>query len=236
MKSLVDSTKYKFIYKGNQFEADLIIKHRNAQKRINLNSLSNKISFDGNKFLVTVGLGATEESIIKFIDEKVPDLVHKYFNKGNVCEIKKGSEFYLFGEKIYYFQVGNELYINGKYYKNIRSNTNVLIHINKYISMKLIEFLIEKQKLYENLMNIPEHKFSIKNVKSYWGQHNKFLKTISYSINLGKQTKEFIECTIIHELAHWTHSNHSKQFWNLVYKYKPKYKAIKANKLIFFEQ
>ena len=36
-----------------------------------------------------------------------------------------------------------------------------------------------------------------------------------------------LDYVIVHELSHFIHFNHSKEFWNLVNKYCPRYKQIK---------
>lgn len=79
--------------------------------------------------------------------------------------------------------------------------------------------LIEKTKLIPN-------KIRIKEIKSAWGTCSKN-KNITISRNLIKYSEDAIRYVIIHELCHIKEMNHSKNFWELVKLYMPKYKDIR---------
>ncbi len=51
-------------------------------------------------------------------------------------------------------------------------------------------------------------------------------KTIDYSAKLIQYPKEYIDYVIYHEIAHFTHMNHKRPFWDLVATYCPNYRQI----------
>jgi len=60
-----------------------------------------------------------------------------------------------------------------------------------------------------------------------------FKKRFNY--HLVKLSSSLIEYVVIHELAHITFKNHSKDFWKLVYKHLVDYK-VKEEKIRVFEK
>lgn len=60
-------------------------------------------------------------------------------------------------------------------------------------------------------------------------------KKINYSAKLIQYSKNYIDYVIYHEIAHFTHMNHKKEFWKLVESYCPNYKQLQkeAYDLIF---
>ena len=60
-----------------------------------------------------------------------------------------------------------------------------------------------------------------------WGVCNKKTKTITLNSELIKYSIDKLDYVIIHELSHFIHFNHSKEFWLLVSKYCPRYKEIR---------
>ena len=74
--------------------------------------------------------------------------------------------------------------------------------------------------------SIPYKSVSVKKLKSRWGacdNHNN-ISLNSYLIQLDWALIDYVIC---HELAHTIHHNHSLQFWGLVEKILPDYKALK---------
>jgi len=56
---------------------------------------------------------------------------------------------------------------------------------------------------------------------------NKKNKTVTLNSELIKYSIDKLDYVIIHELSHFIHFNHSKDFWNLVSKYCPRHKEIR---------
>ena len=62
-------------------------------------------------------------------------------------------------------------------------------------------------------------------MRQKWGYCNKRDELITLNLELIKYDVDEIDYVIIHELCHFIHFNHSKQFWECVSKYKPNYKT-----------
>lgn len=65
---------------------------------------------------------------------------------------------------------------------------------------------------------------TIKKTKTRWGSCNYIKKTINLNINLILRDIEAIEYIVLHEIAHLTHPNHSKEFYNYIENYMPDWK------------
>ena len=79
-------------------------------------------------------------------------------------------------------------------------------------------------KFYEN---IKSPILKIRTMKTRWGVYNRKNHTITLNSKLIEFDIEKIDYVIVHELSHIIHFDHSKEFWNLVSKYCPNYKAIR---------
>ncbi|API86529.1 M48 family metallopeptidase [Francisella uliginis] len=65
---------------------------------------------------------------------------------------------------------------------------------------------------------------TIKKTKTRWGSCNYIKKTINLNFNLILRDIEAIEYVVLHEIAHLTHPNHSKEFYNYIASYMPDWK------------
>lgn len=101
--------------------------------------------------------------------------------------------------------------------------------LEKYIKneTKLI-FKNHLDKIYNTFTEqIPYPKLKIREMKSRWGVCNKRDNSVTLNSKLMEFDLEKLDYVIIHELSHFIHFNHSKDFWNLVSKYEPNYKRIR---------
>ena len=69
---------------------------------------------------------------------------------------------------------------------------------------------------------------SIKKMKTRWGSCNYIKKTINLNLDLITRNVEAIEYVILHEVAHLTHPNHSKEFYNYIAQYMPEWKKFES--------
>ena len=70
-------------------------------------------------------------------------------------------------------------------------------------------------------------KLSIRTMTSRWGSCKPNGGKITLNLELLHKPKECLEYVVLHELAHFIHPNHSKNFWNFVENMMPDYKKRK---------
>ncbi len=75
--------------------------------------------------------------------------------------------------------------------------------------------------------NIPTPKLKIRNMKTRWGVCNIKDNSVTLNSKLMEYDITKLDYVIIHELSHFKHFNHSKEFWTLVSKYCPNYKQVR---------
>ena len=137
---------------------------------------------------------------------------------------EKNNNYYLLGKKY-------NIIICNIFKKAVIDDDNIFV---KNIRM-LDQFTREKAKeifsnrlveCYEKMGKVtPLPKLIVKKMKQKWGYCNKRDKLITLNLELIKYNIDEIDYVIVHELCHFIHFNHSKQFWECVSKYKPNYKA-----------
>ena len=75
--------------------------------------------------------------------------------------------------------------------------------------------------------NIPYPNLRIRSMKTRWGVCNRKTVTITLNAELIRESIDKIDYVIVHELSHFIHPNHSKNFWGCVSQYIPDYKQIR---------
>lgn len=95
---------------------------------------------------------------------------------------------------------------------------------SKKIEKLFLEYILESASKYALEMHTSFKKISAKHVKTRYGSYSKKTGNIYISYTLIPYRKEIIDSVIVHELAHTKVFNHSKDFYEVVYRYCPKYK------------
>ena len=117
---------------------------------------------------------------------------------------------------------------NGEYHLN---NGDIIIFINKEDKEKKLKkyfynYVYYRSKELADLMNVSFNKVQVKNMKSRYGSYSKKTKNIHLSYTLMSYSRDIIDSVIIHELSHIIVFNHSKSFYEVVYKYCPNYDKL----------
>lgn len=99
-----------------------------------------------------------------------------------------------------------------------------LLDIKKYFKEETLKFITPLLDEYAAKMGVTYNKVSISKAKTYVGTCS-YNNDLSFNYHLIMFPLEIIKYTIVHELAHTVHHNHSSSFWQLVKSNSPDYKT-----------
>lgn len=101
--------------------------------------------------------------------------------------------------------------------------------LERFLKKECLRLFTSRLQTIWNLFTeeIPYPVLKIRSMKTRWGVCNKKNQTITLNSRLIEYTIEYIDYVIVHELSHFVHFNHSKEFWNTVEKYCPNYKILR---------
>lgn len=193
-----------------------IIKKNNKNTYIRVKSGS-IISVSANRWV-------TKNQVFKLLEENI-DALRKMINRCQRDDEKK-EQFYILG------QIYDIIVVSG--IKKIEFSDNKIFTPNKrklelwyQKEMKRIfeERLFYWHNYFEEKLPIP--KLKIRNMKTRWGVCNIRDNSVTLNSRLMQYDITKLDYVIIHELSHFCHFNHSKEFWCLVSKYCPDYKQIR---------
>ena len=200
-------------YNGKNYEIKIIKKNiKNTYIRVK----EDMIIYVTTNYLTPVSyikklIGENTINIYKMIDRQAKKL-------------EKKESYYLLGKKydIILCNIFNKVVIddNKIYTKNEKM-------LDRFTREKAKEIFTERLiKCHEKMNKItPMPRLIVKKMRQKWGYCNKRDELITLNLELIKYDVDEIDYVIIHELCHFIHFNHSKQFWECVSKYKPNYKT-----------
>ena len=161
-------------------------------------------------FYVSAPYGALKITITKGLDKYAGKLLKQYENFHSNFSFENDFV-YLFGEK---YSLKN---------LNIENSQELSLFLKKNAEIS-IKNLVKK---HEEIMGISKpYKVVVKNTVRQFGSNSSKTHTLSFQINLIHYSEEIIETVVVHELAHEFERNHGKKFYNIVYKYCPRYKEL----------
>ena len=187
---------------------------------IRKNNKNTYLRVKDSKIIVTTNYLTSLTTINKLIKNNTA-FINKQLTKE---EIKKEEIFKLFGNNydiIYGFK-NTEIENNKIYTKDLKT-------LNKYLTKYITNIYNERLDYYYHLFeeNIPIPNLKIRKMTSRWGVCNIKNHNVTLNLELSKYNIECLNYVIVHELSHFIHPNHSKDFWLLVSKYYPNYKEVR---------
>ena len=200
-----------YVFQGMEYPIQIIRK----------NNKNTYIRVRDNRIIVTTNYMVSLKKIEKLINDN-----REFIDKALDKSIKKKEDisFKLFG-KCYDIVYGlPEVEIdNGKIYAKDEKT------LNKFLSKYIYNIYEDRLKYWYNLFeeDIPSPNLKIRKMTSRWGVCNIKNKNVTLNLELSKYDMEALDYVIVHELSHFIHHNHSKEFWLLVGKYYPRYKDIR---------
>lgn len=176
------------------------------------------------KIYVYLNKRVSDKEIVKVLDENYSSIKRmiERQKKNNMIESKpmlfgKYIDVIVMSEQKHPEIYGNKLYIGD------RSKMDVYY---KIIALDIFKERLDK--IYHEIdEDIPYPELKIRKMTSRWGVCNNKNKSITINSELIKRDLKYIDYVIIHELCHFIHFDHSKNFWSMVSKYCPNYKMLR---------
>ena len=169
---------------------------------------------------VTTNYLTTKGEVKRMLDNE------KDFLKRSLSRARKKMEkdelFYYLGQKYDIILVpfeNTEVYDDKIYVKDMKA-------LDKWLKKEMKRIFSERLEYNYNLFDedIPFPKLKIRSMKTRWGVCNKRDNSITLNSKLIRYSIHEIDYVIIHELSHFVHFDHSKEFWKTVRMYMPDYK------------
>ena len=178
--------------------------------------------FDDNLNLVVSTPKRTSLKEINDLINKNKDALIKMYNK-LLNRLEDTNEFKYLGNtyEIIYDNVSNVVLSDGYVYTKDKAM------LDKFINKKRMEIYTEEVNKLKNVIKTPEFSLKIRKMKTRWGVCNYKNMTITLNSELIKYDLELIRYVIVHEMCHFTHHDHSANFWEMVGFYYPNYKKAR---------
>lgn len=194
-------------YELDNITYEVIIKRKNNKNTY--------IRVENKTIIVTTNYLTTNNKIKKILDDNI-SFLKKNLNR----EVKEG--FYIMGKK---YDIRFDEKTNIEISDNIITTKNIKT-LNKWYKNTITKVFEERLNCYYNKFEekIPYPKLKYRIMKTRWGVCNRKNNTITLNLNLIKYDYDCLDYVIVHELSHFVHFDHSKEFWKTVNKYYPNYK------------
>ena len=174
------------------------------------------------KIVVTTNYLTSKNSILKLINDNKESIV-KMIDKDSK-KMDKNDNFYYFGKKYDVIYGFSDFDItDDKIYALDKKS------LDKNINKNIIEIFSDRLNYWYNVFEerIPVPNLKIRKMTSRWGVCNIKNHNVTLNYQLCRYDICCLDYVIVHELSHFIHPNHSKDFWSLVGKYYPKYKECR---------
>ena len=176
------------------------------------------------KIYVTTNIRTKDKDIEKLLKQNYSSIVSML--EKAVRKNERNEKSMILGREVnvisFSLQDKPELY-NNKFYVKDRDK------LDKYIK-EYAEIIFKERldKIYDSFNEkIPYPRVRIRKMTTRWGVCNRKDKIITLNIELIRMDIKYLDYVIVHELSHFIHFDHSKEFWNLVSKYSPNYKELR---------
>ena len=177
-------------------------------------------------FLVVTCNNYLSQNEIERIIKKNSDSLLKLKERTPISDLKP-NEMYFLGDKYEVQYDGiSKTYITGN---KIISKDEKTLEKFLYAQCNIV-FNSRLEQIKPLFSYLPSFKLRVRKMSTRWGVCNQKSMTVTLNFELIKKDVTLIDYVIIHELCHFKHMNHKKEFWDEVEKYYPYHK--KARKML----
>lgn len=177
------------------------------------------------KIIVTCPYLYTKKMISEIIDKNKIGIIKMIKVKQGRKEKNEGEANTFLGKALHIsYEIVKKPFFDGE--NLIVSDDIMLDKWYKSIAKEVFKtYLDEAYYVFEE--KIPYPKLKVRLMKTRWGVCNRRDNSVTLNLELIKKDKEYLNYVIVHELSHFVHFNHSKDFWSTVEKYCPDYKRVR---------
>ena len=163
----------------------------------------------------------TSKGEVKRMLDSERDFLKKSLSRARK-KMEKDELFYYLGQKYDIILVpfeNTEVYDDKIYVKDMKT-------LDKWLKKEMKRIFSERLEYNYDLFDedIPFPKLKIRSMKTRWGVCNKRDNSVTLNSKLIRYSIHEIDYVIIHELSHFVHFDHSREFWETVRKHMPDYK------------
>lgn len=108
---------------------------------------------------------------------------------------------------------------------NIRDERECRSALSRWLRKQTKEYLVPRLQTISLRTGLRYHRVFVKRQRTRWASCSKH-KSISLNVKLLFLPTELVDYVMTHELCHLAHMSHSKEFWNLVEKHCPRFRAF----------
>lgn len=213
-------------------------------QRKNVKNINLKVNID-KKVTISIPMKMKIEEAKEFIKNKVKwikkqqEFYDSFAEQKENITFENGETVYLLGKQYKMKLISNknneikinnryiEIHIKEKYFDNKKY---IKKYYDKWLKEYAMEIFVEVMNKYQKSLkkyDIEVPKVEIRQMKSRWGSCLPFNNKIILNLNLIKTPMCCIEYVILHELSHFKHHNHSKNFYNFITLFMPDWKERK---------
>lgn len=201
-----------------------------------------KISLNKDGLVIVVSpQKVTKKEIFKILESKKAWLdkhakrlsINQKYDYQNYT-LSDGDYIYFLGREYQIKLIESKHNIINYYDDHIQFLLNSSIIANREFKLQLLEEFYKDQAdiilnnlvaKYLKITNQEINRVTIKKTKTRWGSCNYVKKTINLNFKLVLRDIQAIEYVVLHEIAHLTHPNHSKEFYAYIANYMPDWKV-----------
>ena len=197
---------------GNVYEVEIVKKNnRNTYIRVR-----------NGRIIVTTNYLTSKRSIEKLILDNTAS-IRKMIGSDNK-QMDRAENCYYFGKQYDVIYGFDDIEVSGN--KIYASNKSTL---DRYFKQEIISIYQKRLDYWYSQFEerIPYPNLKIRKMTSRWGVCNVRNHNVTLNYNLVKYDICCLDYVIVHELSHFIHHNHSKDFWLMVAKYYPEYRKCK---------
>ncbi len=193
------------------------------------------LKINGTDIVLSANKRTSLSSIKSFVEEHIENFV-KYLDEKKESELFSINKGFVWIGGVKYklisltgFSKPSGVIKGDSFYANVKEGKDEEVGdcIKDFLKSFLLKKIEKIQPKFEKKMNITTHTFSVRYKTSTWATNSLQQQNISYSSRLAHYNDKIIEYVVVHELAHYTEPNHSKDFWAIVEEFEVNYKAIR---------